>query len=213
MWLLPQHHAIAVSGCIAVLLAACATPHTLATFRTGEETISLERSAEGGKYSVTVGPGTSLSLDNYTSAHIDSIWNIANAHLIVITGTSADCHMRYALVIAAADTARLHSIGECGDAYSFAQDGDAVAIRQTGVENSTIWTFRDGVLDGPTVEVAHISRHRRHAASPHLIEHASGAASSPEPPAVSPPVGDEVIPPPVGRSASSGNQKNDAPLF
>ena len=212
MWL-PQHHAIAASGCIAVLLAACAAPHTLATFQTDKETISLERSTEGDKYSVTVGPGTSLPLDNYTSAHIDSIWNVANAHLVVISGTSVDCRMRYALIIATTDAANLHSIGECGDAYSFAQDGDALAIRQTGVQNPMIWTFRDGVLEGPTVEIAHKSRHHRHTALSHLIEPASDTPSPPEPPAVSPPVGDEVIPRPVGRSAASGSQKNDNPLF
>ena len=107
-----------------------------------------------GSYSVSVAPHTSLPLDGYTSAHIDSIWNMSDARLIVIGGAGADCQLRYTLVIAASDTASLHSIGDCGDTYSFARYGNALAIRQTGVRDPKLWTFKDGMLDGPTIQIA-----------------------------------------------------------
>jgi hypothetical protein len=214
MWFLPQHPAILALGCTIAMLAACAPPpHTIATFHTEYETISLQQAPNGGAYSVTVGATTSLSLDNYTSARICGIVAVPGANLVIISGADADCLQRYALVVAINGSASLHPIGECGDAYSFARDGDALDIRQSGVRDPIVWTFRDGELDGPTVEITPRPHHRRHASASHPIDHTGDDPPEPAAPAVSPPVGDEVIPSPFGRSASSGSRRNDAPLF
>jgi hypothetical protein len=201
MWSLPRHPANFAISCIAVLLAACATPRTMATFQTQDGTISLRQAPRGGNYSVTVGPHASLPLDGYASAHIDSIWSMPRARLIVITGAGADCRMRTTLVIAQSDTGSLHAIGECGDTYSFAQDGSTITIRQTGVRNPKTWAFNDGVLSGPTTQVA--VRPSRPPADPTPSRAAESASEARSPPAVSAPVGDEVIPSPVGTSGSS----------
>jgi hypothetical protein len=202
MWFLPRVPVISAIRFTAIILAACATPRTLATFQTQDGTISLQQSIDGSTYSLVIGRRTSLPLDGYTSAHIDSIWNMPRDRLIVVTGAGKDCGLRYTLVIAQSDTGSLHAIGECGDTYVFTQDGAAVTIRQIGVRNPSIWTFRDGVLNGPTTAIAaRPSRSSPSATSSRAAEGANADATSP--PAVSAPVGDEVIPPPVGGSGPS----------
>jgi hypothetical protein len=206
MWILPRHRPILALGlavgCIAALVAGCAAgPRTMATFQTQDGTISLQQSTSGGTYAVSVGPRTSLPLDGYTSAHIDSIWNWPGKRLVVISGAGTDCRSRYTLVIAEGDAGSLHAIGECGDTLSFAQDGNTVAIRQIGVRNPKIWTFRDGALNGPFIQTA--ARPSRPAPEPVSSRAVEGASDATSPPVVSAPVGDEVIPSPVGGPGSS----------
>jgi hypothetical protein len=189
--------AIFAIGCIAVVLAACTAPNTIAAFQTQDGTISLRHSIDSGSYSVTIGPHTTLPLDGYTAAHIDSIWNLPRERLVVITGAGTDCRLRYALVVAQGDTGSLHSVGECGDTYAFAQDGSTISIRQTGVRTPKIWTFKDDVLSGPTTQIARPSKPAPEPTSSRAAEDARDATS---PPAVSVPIGDEVIPSPVGGS-------------
>jgi hypothetical protein len=173
----------------------------VATFQTQDGTISLQQSMAAGTYSVTLGPRMSLPLDGFTSAHIDSIWNMPRDRLVVITGAGKDCGLRTMLVTAQSGAGSLHPIGDCGDSYGFTQDGDVVAIRQTGVRNPKIWTFRDGALNGPTTLVAaRPSKPPPDPASSRATEVTSGVRS---PPAVSAPVGDEVIPLPVDGSGAS----------
>ena len=201
MWILPRHRPIVAIGCIAALVAGCAAgPRSVATFRTQDGTISLQQATNGGAYSVSVSPRTSLPLDGYTSAHIDSIWNWPGKRLVVVSGAGTDCRQRYTLVIAEGDAGSLHVIGECGDTLGFAQDGNTVAIRQIGVRNPKIWTFRDGALSGPFTQTA--ARPSRPPAEPASSRAVEGASDATSPPVVSAPVGDEVIPSPVGGPAS-----------
>jgi hypothetical protein len=203
----PKCLAISSLGCIAVVLTACTVPRTIATFQTTDGTISLQET-RNDSYSVRVDPGTSLPLDRYTSARIESVWNLSGARLIVIGGASSDCQQRYTLVIAATDTASLHSIGDCGDTYSFALHDSTLTIRQTGVRDPKLWTFKDGMLDGPTVQIARPSRPPARATTARPGENDSDATSLPP---VSAPVGDEVIPSPVGGSGSGVGQPNAIP--
>src|SRR3954452_21610403 len=95
----------AVPGCIAAVLSACASPRSIATFQAESGRISLQQSAHGESYSVSVGPHTSLPLEGYTAAHIDSIWDMSSARFILIRGAGADCQRRYTLVMATGDAA------------------------------------------------------------------------------------------------------------
>jgi hypothetical protein len=197
-------------GCLLSGLAACSAPHTIATFQTGDTTIALVQSTQDGGYAVSVGPHTSLPLGGYTSARVDSIWNMATTRLVAIIGADAGCKLRYTLVVAASDTASIRSIGDCGEAYSFARLGNALAIRQTDVRNPKVWTFVEGTREGLTVQIARPLAPSPRAALTHLGESASGATSLPP---VSAPVGDEVIPSPVGGSRPTGNPSNEVPKF
>jgi hypothetical protein len=188
-------------GCVAVL-AGCVNQFTsLATFQTQDGTISLQQAANGGAFSVSIGPRTVLPLDGYTTAHIDSIWNLPGERLVVITGAGTDCRMRYTLVIAGHDAGSLHTIGECGDSLDFGQEGNTLTVRQVGVRNPKVWTFSNGALSGPTVQTA--ARPPRPAAEAAPPRSVDAAADATAPPVVSAPVGDEVIPAPVGSPAAS----------
>lgn len=186
--------------CLLSAVAACSAPNTITTFRTSDVTISLEQSSRTGSYAVSVGPHTSLPLEGYTSARVDSIWNMADTRLILIRGAGTGCNLRYTLVVAASDKTSLNSIGDCGETYSFARRDNALAIRQTDVRNPKVWTFSEDALKGPTVQIARPSAPTR-AAATHRGE---GEATSL--PAVSVPVGDEVIPSPVSSSGSTGKR-------
>jgi hypothetical protein len=188
-------------GCIAVLAACVNQLTSVATFQTQDGTISLQQAANGGAFSVSIGPRTVLPLEAYTTAHVDSIWNLPGERLVVITGAGTDCRMRYTLVIAEHDGGSLHTIGECGDSLDFVQEGNTVAIRQVGVRNPKTWTVSNGSLSGPTVQTAvRAPRPAPDATPPRSAEAASDATA---PPVVSAPVGDEVIPAPVGSPAAS----------
>jgi hypothetical protein len=200
MHFLPRHSAICAIGGIAALLAACAAPPSIATFQTQDGTISLLQATNGGVYSMSLGPHTTLPLDGYASARIDSIWNMPRQRLVVITGASTDCRLRTTLVIAEGDAGSLHAIGDCGESYAFAQEGNTIAIRQIGVRNPKIWAFRDGALNGPTIQVA--ARPSRPAPEPTSPRTSEGAIEATSPPVVSAPVGDEVIPAPVGSAGA-----------
>ena len=173
----------------------------LASFQTQDGTISLQQSPEG-RYSVAIGLRTSLALDGYTSAHLGNIWNLPRERVAVITGAAADCPLRTTLVVARSDTGSLHPIGECGDSFAFTRDGNGVAIRQTGVRIPKLWAFRDGTLNGPVIPAA--SRPAR--AAPEPPRPAETASDAMSPPAVSAPVGDEVIPVPVGSPGQTRQQ-------
>jgi hypothetical protein len=209
MWFWLRQRVKHALGCLLSGLTACSAPHTIATFRTGDATVSLVQSSRTGSYAVSVGPHSPLPLGGYTSARVDSIWNMADTRLVVISGADTGCKLRYALVVAASNTASLYSIGDCGETYSFARQGGALAIRQTDVRNPKVWTFSEGALEGPTVQVGRPSAPTR-AALTHLGESASEATSLP---AVSAPVGDEVIPSPVGSTGSTGRPANEVPKF
>jgi len=190
-----------VFGCVAAAASACAPLNTpMATFQSQDGTISLQQATNGGAYSVSIGPRTVLPLEGYTTAHIDSIWNWPGQRLVVITGAGADCRQRYTLVIADHDAGSLHAIGECGDSLGFTQDGGTLSIKQVGVRNPKIWVFRDGALNGPIIQTA--SRPSRAAPEP-APRSAEAASDAIAPPVVSAPVGDEVIPSPVGRPGAS----------
>ncbi|HUB49387.1 MAG TPA: hypothetical protein VMB73_30815 [Acetobacteraceae bacterium] len=157
-----------------------------------------------------VGPQTLLPLDDYTSVHIDSIWNQPAAALVVISGATGACPLRTTLVLLTRTDASTRVIGDCGDVYHLAQNDDGIIIRQDGVRAPKIWTLKDGVLDGPIVLQARKVKAAPARTAAHPGEEAAGALA---PPPVSSPVGDDVIPSPIGHPGSASSQHNEPPLF
>jgi len=194
--------------CASAMLAACTNQGTVAAFLTGSQTIALQQERNGSGYYVSVSPKTKLPLDGYISATIASIWDTPSARLIVVTGASADCPHRYALIMATTSDASLQPIGECGEAYSFAQEGDEFAIRQSDARNGKSWIFKDGVLRGPIVQRSPVRKAKARSAST-----AEGSTNPMAPPSVSLPVGDEVIPSPVGRPGRTETKTNNVSKF
>jgi hypothetical protein len=181
----------------AVMLSACTPVQPVATFQTGGTVVSLVRSKKGDSYFIDVGTSMLLPLEGYTSARVESIWNMSQTTLAIISGGSGDCRLRYTAVVAFRQTARIYSIGDCGGAYNLAQDGDAISIRQTGIHNDRVWILRNGVLEGPIAQTAPSKRRRN--SSPRGVE----AAPQLVVPPVSKPVGAEVIPSPAAAPGPS----------
>jgi hypothetical protein len=207
-----SNHVRLILGCAFLLLSDCSGPRTVATFQTEKETISIEQTVATGShnlYSVRVGPHL-LPLEGYTSIHIDSIWNQSPTGLVVISGATDACALRTTLVLVTKTDASTHVIGDCGEVYHLAQNDDGITVRQDEVHSPKIWTLKDGVLDGPVVQ-----QDRRVKAAPvrtvtHPGEEAAGALA---PPPVSHPVGDDVIPSPIGHPGSANSQHNEPSLF
>jgi len=206
-------HVRLIVGCAFLLLSACSGTRTVAMFQTGKETISIEQAVGTGShnlYAVRVGPQTLLPLEGYTSVHIDSIWNQSPTGLVVISGTTDACPLRTTLVLVTKIDASTHVIGDCGDVYHLAQNDGGITIRQEDVHATKIWTLKDGVLDGPVVQQARKVMAAPFRTGAHLGEEAAGALA---PPPVSHPVGDDVIPSPIGHPGSVSSQHNAPPLF
>ena len=202
-----------IVGCAFLLLGACSGPHTVAAFRTENETIAIEQTVGTGAhnlYAVRVGPQTLLPLEGYTSVHIDSIWNQSPTGLVVISGATDSCVLRTTLVLVTKTDASTHVIGDCGDVYHLAQNEDGITIRQDDVHAPKIWTLRGGVLDGPIVQQARKPKVVPARTATHPGAEAEGALA---PPPVSHPVGDDVIPSPIGHPGSASSQHNAPSLF
>ncbi len=176
------------------LLAACQHWEPVAAVQTTEGTISLQRVGRTGGFVLTASPHTVLPLSGYTSARLEGTWDTTSGRLVVISGTSTDCSLRYTLAVIAAATVSVVPIGECGETYSFVQNNEMFLIRQSNTRNVKFWTFTKGSLRGPMMQRVRALRPARHAEQPHRTE---GSADPILPPPISAPVGDEVVPPPV----------------
>jgi len=210
MWICPRFCPRLVIGCLVIGLGGCATDRTIARFQTGNQTISLEQSSKLAGYSVRIGASDPLPLAGYTTAHIGSIWDLSRTRVAVITGATRGCTLRYTLLVLAGDKASLHPIGVCGETYSLTQEGQSLVIREDAPRARKVWTFHDGVLEGPLV----LQIRKEKPPQARAAEEPTGTASDVlSPPPVSPPVGDEVIPSPVGGSGSAVSKRNDPSLF
>ena len=207
MWICLRFCPSVLIGCLVIGLGGCATDRTIARFQTGNQMISLEQSSKLDGFSVRVGAGDPMPLAGYTTAHIGSIWDLSRTRVAVITGATRACALRYTLLVLAGDKASLHPIGVCGETYSLMQEGQSLVIREDAPHARKVWTFRDGVLEGPLM--LQIRKEK-----PSQARAAAGNAPDVlSPPPVSPPVGDEVIPSPVGGSGSAVSKRNDPSLF
>jgi hypothetical protein len=188
-------------------MAACARQEAVAILQTQTGTISLLHLHDDGGFVVNVSPHTTLPLNGYTSARLESAWDTGSGRLIVIAGASKDCPNQYSLVVVTAAAANILPIGECGETYNFLQEGETIAIRQSNAREAKLWIFKDGSLHGPTIQHAHVvpSRHTAQV-------HPSDSVDSPTAlPSISTPVGDEVIPSPVRGTSVSGTEPHDTP--
>lgn len=131
----------------------------------------------------------------------------------------AACPSRPLLLLAKESQASLRPLGKCEERFGYALQGEVLTIRQLYVRDPMIWTFRDGGLSGPATQSS-LTRRGRPGAAPVPERAADPAAGEvnggrdsggtdgrgPEagdrdpaaPPPVSRPVGEDVIPPPVG---------------
>jgi hypothetical protein len=114
------------------------------------------------------------------------------------------------LVLVRKTDASSHVIGDCGEVYHIAQNDDGITIRQNDVHAPKIWTLKAGVLNGPVIQQARKAKAAPVRAVTRPGEEAAGALA---PPPVSLPVGDDVIPSPIGHRGLANSQHNEPSPF
>jgi hypothetical protein len=209
---MPKLASVIVGG-VFLLLTACGGPNVVATFQAEGNVISIEQVSAAGShntYAVRVGSHPVLPLEGYTSVHVDSIWNQSATSLVMLSGATDACPSRYTVVLATKTDASAHVIGDCGEIYRLAENDDGLTIRQDDAHAPKIWTLKDGVLDGPIIQQARKVKAAPARTAVHSGEEAAGALA---PPPVSQPVGDDVIPSPIGQPGSANGRQNERSPF
>ena len=103
-----------------------------------------------------------------------------------------ECPLFYTLVSVSEGQASKTRLGACGASYTFELSDNRLIARSGGGRNFATWIFQNGSLAGPFMPPPSLPKHRvplRRGEVSYMLT---------TPPTVSKPVGDEVIPSPVG---------------
>lgn len=202
------------------MLAGCAMPDTKGLIQMPGSRIAVRQLPDAAGYEVVVGETTKLPLPGQLDAHIDGMWTVGASRLVVIDGpqkgeaAGKPCAARPLLLVARENQASVRALGKCEDRFAYGWTGDQWTARQVHARDPMVWSFRDGVLSGPVAQSLLNRRGRAAAPTPEratevpAVEPVAREGASPGPaeggrdpavpPPVSRPVGEDVIPPPVG---------------
>jgi hypothetical protein len=160
-----------------------------------------------------------------TSAQIDVVWSAVKSDFVVLHGASADCPQSTWLATIADGYASLHALGSCHDRLTLTEDGDKLLIRQVPPQGGPIVVaYRDGDSIAHVLPPDATPRRRGVATSrvkPMQDRQPVGEADtlattdqpSPTVPAVSAPVGEDVLPAPVGAGPLPSGASTLVPPF
>jgi hypothetical protein len=219
-----------LAACLA--LAGCAAPAPRDSVQLGGARIvilqSVDDRGDGAAISVQLGETKRLPLPGYLAARIEQVWTVGAYRLLLIAGTTKDCPRQESLLVTKDDAGQLGPLGKCPDRFAFTAVPEQWSARQLNARDPVNWTFKDGKLTGPVLQSA-MNRPRPRPAQPErppeadrpaepertgdalpaaTTPAATPAAEAPpapiRPPPVSRPVGDDVVPPPVGAGPLPG---------
>jgi hypothetical protein len=172
--------------------------------------IVLQQAPESGAFSLQIGDSKNIPLPDVKSARIEGAWAIGQHRLVLITTTTKECADTETLLSVTGENTVLKPLGKCEEHFTITSGADQLTARQDNARDPAIWTFLHGSLNGP-VPLSVLNARRARGASP-----AAGAdrATNPTvPPAVSRPVGDDVVPAPVGAGPLPGGSRQSPRLF
>jgi hypothetical protein len=218
------------------MLAGCAMSDTKGLIQMPGSRIALQQLPNAAGYEVVVGDGTRLPLPAQLDARIEAMWTVGATRLAVIDGPQRGeregqpCVSRPLLLLAREGHASIRALGRCGDRFSYTWSGEQWSARQTNARDPMLWSFRDGTLYGPVAQSVLNRRGRAPAAAQERAVEAPAAEpaardGTPQampgegmrdpaaPPPVSRPVGEDVIPPPVGGGPLPGPSPRPPRLF
>jgi hypothetical protein len=169
---------------------------------------------------IQLGDTPPLPLRGYAAARIEAAWIVGNHRLILLAGSTRECPRQETLLVAQGDRGQLRPLGNCQDRFAYNIADGQWSARQLNVRDPANFTFKDGNLTGPVLQSAMNVRRGRptqpdRPAEPALpaeagVQPADAQRDSPVPrnpvetPPVSRPVGDDVVPPPVGAGPLPG---------
>ena len=172
------------------LLTACAGPRMVSRFETRSTRIELQELPDSKGFNLQVGEA-SVPLTAYNTVHIDGAWDIQDHSLILIRGSRTECPLSYVLVSARASQTSTTRLGGCGESYNVELSDGRLIAKSAGDRDQISWIFQNGSLTGP-FEVRPPPKRRT------PLRPIAGRYGPTTLPAISKPVGDEVIPPTVG---------------
>jgi hypothetical protein len=204
------------------MLVGCAMPDTKGLIQMPGSRIGLQQLPDASGYEVVVGEATRLPMPGQLNARIDAMWTVGGHRLVLIDGAAKGdvsgrpCPSRPHLLVARETQASIRALGKCDDRFTFTWAADQWTARQVNARDPMVWNFRDGVLSGPVAQSS-LTRRGRGSLPERAPEAPAGemagrdgaGAASPAvpaemgrdpaaPPPESQPVGEDVIPPPVG---------------
>lgn len=197
---------------VAFLLAGCATPEVKDIVQLGAPHIELLL-APRESFALRVGKAPALPMTDYTSVRVEGAWVVGAHRLVLLQGATKQCRQLQTLVTVTEDTtaaqpASARPLGGCEERFTITWTGEQLTARQIGARDPALWSFRNGTLNGPVPLSTLIGRRGRGATALGAGSSNSGSGPMidapdmvPPPPIVPPvsrPVGEDVIPPPVG---------------
>ena len=198
--------------------------------------LSADNKTAGTEIAIQVGRAMPLPLRGHISARIEAVWVVGNHRLALISGATADCPHQETLLIAQEETGQLRPLGKCEDRYAATLAGESwsarlITGRLTMPRDPTAWIFQNGSISGgaqPTLgtrrrpsqaerpseaERGPDAEREPHLAAPETSASPQAAPAAPAPPPISRPVGDDVVPPPIGAGPLPGQSRPSPRLF
>jgi len=201
---------------VPMLLAGCSIQEKGDVVSMAPDHLALLRTADAGgtptSYAVQAGTSSPLPLPDHVAARITGAWALGTHRLAVITGATKECQYLETLVVIEGRKAQLRQLGKCQDRFAFWNTANQWTARQSNTRDPVLWSFLHGNLSGPTLLSATASRSGR----PDGASRATETGSMPNaisPPTVSSPVGDDVVPPPVGAGPLPGRSSPSPRVF
>jgi hypothetical protein len=186
-------------------------PYRLVT--TDHARVALERTPDKLHIALRVNETKPKPIPDLRNAEIDLVWSAGKSDFIVMHGATAECPKASSLAIIAQGSVSFHALGPCGSDFVMTEHGDSLFIRRIPPDGySSTVAYRDGDLDGPYPVVARReTRAASRAVTPRRAESAQETRpeseadvsrllpeATPDVPAVSARVGEDVVPAPVG---------------
>ena len=191
-------------------LTSCATPEVKGVIQMSSSRIVLQQAPDDGAYSVQIGESKNIPLPDVKSARIEGAWAIGQHRLVLITTTTKECARAETVLSVTDENAVLKPLGKCEERFTITSGADQLTARQNNARDPAIWTFLHGNLNGP-VSLSVLNARRPRGSSP--AAGAERAADPTVPPAVSRPVGDDVVPAPVGAGPLPRGPQRSPRLF
>jgi hypothetical protein len=195
---------LAVAALASLLAAAgCADSDVKGRIDMGATRLILEQTGgPEGPWQVRTDAGAALVLQGARAARIEAAWSVGSHRAALLDIAESGCPARQTLLMTTEGGLQARPLGACGDRFVFTWNGRQLDGRQSGARDPLVLSFRDGALSGPVTQSSLTLRRSRAAAS--------GARQPDLPPEtvmlppISRPVGEDVIPAPVGVSPSPG---------
>ena len=187
------------------VMTACTEPRVVSRFDTPSTRIELQELPDNKGYSIKL-EKASVPLPGYRNIHVDGAWEIQHRSLVLIRGATMDCPLSYTLVSASGGQASTTRLGGCGTSYSFELSDNRLIAKSGRGRNLTTWVFQDGSLTGPFAPPPLPAKRR-----PPIRR--AGRYDPMALPAVSKPVGEEVVPTTVGSGPLPAGAEPKVNLF